>query len=93
MEFEFGREDLKRLQELSRLDIPEGEEEQTLTELRRILAFMERLSAVKDADEEGSMPVGALRADEPAPAFDREALMRNAKRKKDGAYLAPQTVE
>ena len=80
---------LEYIAELSRLELPEEEKADML--------YMDLLNSVDtDATEpliqfEGLRNV--FREDEVKPSFDRDELMRNAKKKLDGAYQVPRTVE
>ena len=88
---------LEYIAELSRLELPEEEKADMLEQMQKILDYMDLLNSVDtDATEpliqfEGLRNV--FREDEVKPSFDRDELMRNAKKNLDGAYQVPRTVE
>ncbi len=82
---------------LSRLDIPAGERERLGKELESILIYMDILSKL---DTEGVEPMShvfpvrnVFREDEVVQLDNREELLSNAPRQKDGCFMVPKTVE
>lgn len=87
---------LEYIAELSRLELPEEEKADMLEQMQKILDYMDLLNSV---DTDATEPLiqfedlrNVFREDEVKPSFDRDELMRNAK-KLDGAYQVPRTVE
>lgn len=94
MKITVTQETVAYLEQLARLRLPERERETMQAELQGILDYMAMLEELPEQGGEPHTPKqGALRADEVKPSFEREELMQNGKRVKDGAYLVPQTVE
>ena len=103
-EFEFAAQhtemhkfDFTGLAELTRLELPEEEKADMLEQMQKILDYMDLLNSV---DTDATEPLiqfedlrNVFREDEVKPSFDRDELMRNAKKKLDGAYQVPRTVE
>lgn len=85
------------LEELSRLRLSGEEKEAAKTELSRILDYMDTLSELDTEDVAAATHphafTNAFREDEVAPSMDRDRLLANAPRKKDGCFQVPRTVE
>ena len=88
---------LEYIAELSRLELPEEEKADMHEQMQKILDYMDLLNSV---DTDATEPLiqfedlrNVFREDEVKPSFDRDELMRNAKKKLDGAYQVPRTVE
>lgn len=88
---------LEYIAELSRLELPEEEKADMLEQMQKILDYMDLLNSV---DTDATEPLiqfedlrNVFREDEVKPSFDRDELMRNAKKKLDGAYQVSRTVE
>ena len=84
---------LEYIAELSRLELPEEEKADMLEQMQKILDYMDLLNSVDTDATEPLIQFEDLREDEVKPSFDRDELMRNAKKKLDGAYQVPRTVE
>lgn len=82
---------------LSRLALPQEEKAELLAQMQQILDYMELLGAVDTEHAEPLIQAAGLknvfREDVVQPSYDRERLMANAKKKLDGAYQVPRTVE
>ncbi len=82
---------------LSRLNLPEAEKEKMTGELEQILAYMDSLNGLDTTDVEPMSHVFAVRnvfrPDEVAPSYPREALLENAPKRDEEAFLVPKTVE
>ena len=91
------REDVRRVAELARLEIPEDREEKTAAELTRILDFV---AALDRLDLDGIEPTtfapadAALREDVPNGRRLRTAeALAAAPESEDGFFLVPPIVE
>lgn len=89
--------DVKRIAHLARIEITEGETEQTLVQLNEIFKLIEQLQSVNTAGVEPmSHPLGGsqrLREDLAIDKPDREANMKNAPARQDGLFLVPRVIE
>jgi aspartyl-tRNA(Asn)/glutamyl-tRNA(Gln) amidotransferase subunit C len=89
--------DVKRIANLARIEITEGETEQALGQLNEIFKLIGQLQSVNTAGiEPMSHPLGGsqrLREDLALDKPDREANMKNAPAKQDGLFLVPRVVE
>ena len=88
---------LEYIAELSRLTLPQEEKAELLEQMQQILDDMELLNTVDTERTEPLIQAAGLknvfREDVVQPSADRERLMANAKKKLDGAYQVPRTVE
>ena len=88
---------LEYIAELSRLTLPQEEKAELLAQMQQILDYMELLNTVDTEYTEPLIQAAGLknvfREDVVQPSTDRERLMANAKKKLDGAYQVPRTVE
>jgi aspartyl-tRNA(Asn)/glutamyl-tRNA(Gln) amidotransferase subunit C len=93
--------DVTRIAHLARLELAEGEAQQTLGQLNSIFALVEKMQAV---DTTGIAPlahpveqIGAvdlrLRDDLPNAPIDRAEFQRSAPATQDGLYLVPKVIE
>lgn len=85
------------ISELSRLKLPEAEKELMAGQLKQIIDYMDTLNRL---DTSGVEPVSHIfpvknvfREDEVHPSFDRDALLVNAPKSENGAFLVPKAVE
>ena len=94
--------DVKRIANLSRLELTEQQAEQTLSKLNDIFALVEQMSAVDTSGIEPlSHPIAALqsdlalrlREDVVTEANQREAYQQPAPATQDGLYLVPKVIE
>ena len=91
-----GIETLEKLAHLSRLDLDPASKDQLLTDLNRMLSFVEKLSEV---DTTGVEPlttmtheVNRLRPDVPTTPLQQEEVFRNAPRHADGHFRVPKVI-
>ena len=88
---------LEYIAELSRLELPQEEKSELLEQMQQILDYMDLLNTVDTESTEPLIQAAGLknvfREDAVQLSFDREMLMANAKKKLDGAYQVPRTVE
>ncbi|MDR1067547.1 MAG: Asp-tRNA(Asn)/Glu-tRNA(Gln) amidotransferase subunit GatC [Clostridiales bacterium] len=88
---------IKYVEDLSKLRLSHEEREQAKSDLTAILGYIDTLSELDVGTAEGlSHPfkfVNCFRDDVPAASADRDIILLNAPRKKDGCFIAPKTVE
>lgn len=89
-------ETMEYLEILSQISLTEEEKQETAGELKKILAYMEKL---EELDTDGVEPMShvfpvqnVFREDIVEREDQREALFENAPQKKEGQYLVPKTV-
>lgn len=89
-------ETMEYLEILSQISLTEEEKQETAGELKKILAYMEKL---EELDTDGVEPMShvflvqnVFREDIVEREDQREALLENAPQKKEGQYLVPKTV-
>ncbi len=87
---------MEYLEILSQISLTEEEKQETAGELKKILAYMEKL---EELDTDGVEPMShvfpvqnVFREDIVEREDQREALLENAPQKKEGQYLVPKTV-
>lgn len=89
-------ETMEYLEILSQISLTEEEKQETAGELKKILAYMEKL---EELDTDGVEPMShvfpvqnVFREDIVEREDQWEALLENAPQKKEGQYLMPKTV-
>jgi len=89
-------ETLEKLAHLSRLELDPESREQLLTDLNKMLSFVEKLSEV---DTTGVEPlttmtheVNQLRSDEPSAPLSEDEVFRNAPRHESGHFRVPKVI-
>lgn len=89
-------ETMEYLEILSQISLTEEEKQETAGELKKILAYMEKL---EELDTDGVEPMShvfpvqnVFREDIVEREDQREALLENVPQKKEGQYLVPKTV-
>lgn len=87
---------LEKAELLSKLKIAPAERERTMTEMEKLLAYVEKLNEV---DTEGVLPLShgepagdGLREDIVTNPDGREAALLNAPKQSDGQFVVPKTV-
>lgn len=89
--------DVKRIAHLARIEITEGDAEQTLGQLNDIFVMIERLQSVDTSRiEPMSHPLGGnqrLREDAASFADVRDVVLGNAPAQQDGLFLVPKVIE
>ncbi len=87
---------LEKAELLSKLKIAPSERERTMTEMEKLLAYVERLNEV---DTEGVLPLshgepgdGSLREDAVTNPDGRGDTLFNAPEQRDGQFMVPKTV-
>ncbi len=88
---------LENVLALAKLEIPEGEREEVLRQMRRMLDYVEKL---KEPDTSNTEPTihpwkaeNVFREDEVTGRDCRDELLAGAPEEKDGQYAVPKTVE
>lgn len=89
-------ETMEYLEILSQISLTEEEKQETAGELKKILDYMEKL---EELDTNGVDPMShvfqvrnVFREDIVEGEDQREAMIENAPKKKEGQYLVPKTV-
>ena len=87
---------LEKAELLSKLKIASSERERTMTEMEKLLAYVERLNEV---DTEGVLPLshgepgeGSLREDVVTNPDGKEDTLLNAPEQRSGQFVVPKTV-
>ncbi len=85
------------LEELARIRLSAEAEQKAKADLEKILAYIDTLN---ELDTEGVEPMShsfpiknVMREDEVKPSTDRDLILSNAPKKKDGCFMVPRTVE
>ena len=91
------KKDLENVAVLSRLRVPEDEQETYIQQMDAILTYMDNLAEV---DTENVKPTtyaltmsNVFREDEVKPSLDREAALSNAPLKDNGYFKVPKVLE
>lgn len=91
------REQVAHVARLARLRLDESELGRLAAELSQIFTHFETLRSL---DTDGIEPAiyavdvtGPVRADEPSPPADREALQSNTRHQRGGFYIVPPVME
>ena len=94
---EIDAELITKLENLSKIELSEEERKTAEKDLRKILNFMDSLSQL---DTDGTEPVSLcvsgiddLRKDVVTESGNPEAILENAKEKRDNCFVVPKTVE
>lgn len=91
------KEDLKTVAVLSRLSIPESEEETYLAQLDKFLTYVDNLAAVDTENVKPTtyaLPIqNVFREDVVKKSLDRDAALVNAPLKEDGYFKVPKVLE
>jgi aspartyl-tRNA(Asn)/glutamyl-tRNA(Gln) amidotransferase subunit C len=90
-----SREGVERIARLARLRLAPGEAEDLAPKLEHILAHIERIAEIADADlpEREAPPPTPLRVDRPVAGEGREELARNAAVMSHGLVPVPRVVD
>jgi aspartyl-tRNA(Asn)/glutamyl-tRNA(Gln) amidotransferase subunit C len=93
------RDLVKRLADLSRLELADAEVDRITTDLDRIVAYV---ACLGELDLDGVEPLcsvapdasaGAMRADEPRPSLSAEVALAAAPRAVEGGFAVPRFVD
>jgi len=85
---------VRKVAELARLRVPEGDLPRWATQLSRIVGYIDQLAAIPDEAFGADAGTGAtpVRPDEPRPGFGESALEANAPRRLHGYVVVPRVV-
>lgn len=90
-------ETIKYVAALAKLELSESEKAKAKEDLGNILGYIETMNELDTSDIEPmshAFPVkNVYREDIVTNGDDRENILRNAKKKKDGSFMVPKTVE
>lgn len=82
---------------LAKLNLTEAEKIQAKQDLEQILGYMEKIQELDTDTTEPLMYVlpqrNVFREDIEEPGTERELILSNAPKQKDGCFLVPKTVE
>ena len=87
---------IEHLQYLSKLKFSEEEKAKFEGEFENLLGFIDEIKSVELPSElEKATPISLsdLRADEPRESMERDEVLKNAPKQKDGCYVTPLVVE
>ena len=87
------RDEARRVAELAHLELDDPSLERMAAEMTKILTYIDQLREVDtEGMEERAAGVTPLRADEPRPSLDRDAVARNAPAWRDGLFVVPKVI-
>ena len=90
-------QDIKTVASLSRLRIRDEEAEEVISQLNKILTYVENLQTLDTTDIEPTtyaLPMqNVFRADVVKPSLERELALSNAPLKEDGYFKVPRVLE
>ena len=91
------KKDIENVAVLSRLSIPEEDQEQTIQDLDEILTYMDNLQSVPTDDVKPTtyaLPIqNVFREDEVRETRPREAALQNAPLRENGYFKVPRVLE
>ena len=91
------KKDLETVAVLSRLRVPEDEQEKYIGQMDAILTYMDNLSALDTENVKTTtyaLPMqNVFREDVVKPSLDREAALSNAPLKDNGYFKVPKVLE
>ena len=91
------KKDIENVAVLSRLSIPEEDQEQTIQDLDEILTYMDNLQSVPTDDVKPTTyarPIqNVFREDEVRETLPREAALQNAPLRENGYFKVPRVLE
>ena len=91
------KKDIENVAVLSRLSIPEEDQEQTIQDLDEILTYMDNLQSVPTDDVKPTtytLPIqNVFREDEVRETLPREAALQNAPLRENGYFKVPRVLE
>ncbi|MBW6394999.1 MAG: Asp-tRNA(Asn)/Glu-tRNA(Gln) amidotransferase subunit GatC [Thermus sp.] len=88
---ELSPELLRKLESLAKIQLSPEEEALLLSDLKRILEFVDALPQVGEASEEEAQ--GRLREDEPLPSLSQEEALKIAPEAEEGFFRVPKVLE
>ena len=91
------KEDLQNVAVLSRLSLPQEQEEKLMGQLDKFLSYVDNLSTVDTTDVKPTtyaLPMqNVFRKDEVKESLDRDAALSNAPLKDEGYFKVPKVLE
>ncbi|MCI6159525.1 MAG: Asp-tRNA(Asn)/Glu-tRNA(Gln) amidotransferase subunit GatC [Selenomonadaceae bacterium] len=91
------KEDLENVAVLSRLRIPEDQQQKYMQQMDSILTYMDNLSEVDTTEVKPTtyaLPMqNVFREDVVRPSLDREAALQNAPLRDNGYFKVPKVLE
>ena len=94
-----GKDELKKLMRLARLELPSEKTDEALRALNDILGMMEQLqqAEVEDVDAFAQPQFRGhplrLREDRATAGYQQEELLRQAKQSDHGCFMVPKVIE
>lgn len=88
---ELSPELLRKLESLAKIRLSPEEEALLLSDLKRILEFVDALPQVGEAWEEEAQ--GRLREDQPLPSLSQEEALKVAPEAEEGFFQVPKVLE
>ncbi len=89
-------QEIRHLEELSRIQIDPAEETVLLCQIEEILTYFSDLDTLELPAETETLiqeNCNHMRRDSPTPCMDRETLLYNAPKKENGCFLVPNIME
>lgn len=88
------RDEARRIADLAHLEFDDDALDRMAGEMTKILGYIDQLRDVDTAgfDESTANDVTPMRADEPRPSLDRDAVAANAPKWKDGFFVVPKVI-
>lgn len=87
------RDEAARIAALANLEFDEPGLERMASEMTKILSYIDQLRDAEVEDVAATASIATpMRADEPRPSLDREAVAANAPAWRDGFFVVPKVI-
>jgi len=88
------RDEARRIADLAHLEFEDAALDRMADEMTKILGYIDQLNEVDTSgfEERAADEATPMRADEPRPSLDREAVAKNAPNWKDGFFVVPKVI-
>ena len=87
------RDEARRVAALAHLEFDDAGLDRMASEMTKILTYIDQLREVDvEGFEERDATVTPMRADEPRPSIDRDAVAANAPAWRDGFFVVPKVI-
>ena len=88
------RHEARRIADLAHLEFDDAGLDRMAGEMTKILSYIDQLREVDTTgfDESSESDSTPMRADEPRPSLDRDAVARNAPSWSDGFFVVPKVI-
>jgi aspartyl-tRNA(Asn)/glutamyl-tRNA(Gln) amidotransferase subunit C len=87
------RDEARRVATLAHLEFDDAGLDRMATEMTKILTYIDQLREIDvEGFEERDAAVTPMRADEPRPSVDRDAVAANAPEWRDGFFVVPKVI-